>query len=212
MEAHDQNVVEPINEPSLGRMYRDLKEWYPELFIEKTPYGLCQVMWFCKWQSLHPASNPAYQEMMRDMGLDVMDSALDVAKLVTEYEIIANALEQAGMPRNMGPIAMMLMDHERSREIAKYMEAAAQEYFESGNATNLINHMKQYVEHITEHLWKENNRLFLMAEARLQYVSEKVDTELNEIENSKLQETGKTREHYEKLAENLSDDVSKQKN
>ena len=48
--------------------------------------------------------------------------------------------------------------------------------------------MKQYVEHITEHLWKENNRLFMMAEARLQYVAQKVDGELNEIEatNSKI--------------------------
>ena len=38
---------------------------------------------------------------------------------------------------------------------------------------NLINHMQQYVEHVTEHLWKENNRLFMMAEARLQYVQRK---------------------------------------
>ena len=72
--------------------------------------------------------------------------------------------------------------------------------------------MKQYVEHITEHLWKENNRLFMMAEARLQYVSEKVDKELNEIEESKLQEIGKTRDHYEKLVENLAQDVSNQGN
>ena len=51
-----------------------------------------------------------------------------------------------------------------------------------------------------------------MAEARLQYVSKKVDRELNKIEISKLKETGKTREHYEKLAENLTKDVLKQQN
>jgi hemerythrin-like domain-containing protein len=72
--------------------------------------------------------------------------------------------------------------------------------------------MQQYVEHITEHLWKENNRLFMMAEARLQYISEKVDKELNEIEKSKLDILGKTREHYEQLAENLTKDVSQQEN
>jgi hemerythrin-like domain-containing protein len=72
--------------------------------------------------------------------------------------------------------------------------------------------MKQYTEHITEHLWKENNKLFMMAEARLQYVSEKVDSELNIIEESKLKETGKTRENYEKLVENLTEDISKHKN
>ena len=47
-----------------------------------------------------------------------------------------------------------------------------------------------------------------MAEARLQYVSEKVDKELNEIEDSKLNDLGKSREHYEQLAENLTKDVA----
>jgi len=53
--------------------------------------------------------------------------------------------------------------------------------------------MQQYVEHITEHLWKENNRLFMMTESRLQYVWEKVEKELNNIEEAKLKETRKTR-------------------
>ena len=68
-----------------------------------------------------------------------------------------------------------------------------------------------YVEHITEHLWKENNKLFMMAEARLQYVSQKVDKELNDIEESKLKDLGKSREHYEQLAENLTRDVSEKR-
>ena len=69
-----------------------------------------------------------------------------------------------------------------------------------------------YVEHITEHLWKENNKLFMMAEARLQYVAQKVDKELGEIEESKLNDLGKSRAHYEELAENLTRDVSQQGN
>jgi len=104
----------------------------------------------------------------------------------------------------------MLMDHERSREIGKSMEESAKEYLSSGESTKLINDMHLYVEHITEHLWKENNKLFMMAEARLQYVSEKVDKELNEIEISKLKELGKSREHYENLAEILSKDITQQ--
>jgi RNA-binding protein YhbY len=49
-----------------------------------------------------------------------------------------------------------------------------------------------------------------MAEARLQNVSEQVDKELNEIELSKLKDLGKSREHYEQLAETLTKDVSQQ--
>ena len=140
--------------------------------------------------------------------IDFSKNFTDVCHHSKEENSLFPALEQAGMPRNMGPIAMMLMDHERSREIAKNMEASAKEYLSSGKSESLIDDMKQYVEHITEHLWKENNRLFMMAEARLQYVSEKVDKELNEIEKSKLVELGKTREHYEQLAENLTKNVS----
>ncbi|HET9009883.1 MAG TPA: hemerythrin domain-containing protein [Nitrosarchaeum sp.] len=144
--------------------------------------------------------------------IDFSKNFTDVCHHSKEENSLFPALEQAGMPRNMGPIAMMLMDHERSREIGKEMEKSAKDYLSSGNSTKLINDMQQYVEHITEHLWKENNRLFMMAEARLQYVSKKVDQELNDIEESKLKETGKTREHYEQLAETLIRDVSQQGN
>jgi len=144
--------------------------------------------------------------------IDFSKNFTDVCHHSKEENSLFPALEQAGMPRDMGPIAMMLMDHERSRELGKEMESSAKLYLSSGDSTKLINDMQQYVEHITEHLWKENNRLFMMAEARLQYVSKKVDQELNEIEESKLKETGKTREHYEQLAETLSRDVSQQGN
>lgn len=144
--------------------------------------------------------------------IDFSKNFTDVCHHSKEENSLFPALEQAGMPRNMGPIAMMLMDHERSREIGKEMENSAQDYISSGNPTKLISDMQQYVEHITEHLWKENNRLFMMAEARLQYVSNKVDKELNEIEELKLKETGKTREHYEQLAETLTKDISQQGN
>jgi hemerythrin-like domain-containing protein len=142
--------------------------------------------------------------------IDFSKNFTDVCHHSKEENALFPALEQAGMPRNMGPIAMMLIDHERSREIGKHMEVSAKEYLDSGNSTNLVNDMKQYTEHITEHLWKENNKLFLMAEARLQYVSEKVDRQLNNIEESKLKEIGKTRGQYEKLVEILTEDVSKQ--
>ncbi len=140
--------------------------------------------------------------------IDFSKNFTDVCHHSKEENSLFPALEQAGMPRNMGPIAMMLMDHERSREIGKEMESSAKDYISSGNSIKLISDMQQYVEHITEHLWKENNRLFMMAEARLQYVSKEVDKELNEIEESKLKEIGKTREHYEQLAKTLTQDVS----
>jgi hemerythrin-like domain-containing protein len=142
--------------------------------------------------------------------IDFTKNFTDVCHHSKEEKSLFPALEKAGLPSNMGPIAMMLMDHERSREIGTQMEESAKEYLSSGNSAKLISDMQLYVEHITEHLWKENNKLFIMAEARLQNVSEQVDKELNEIELSKLKDLGKSREHYEQLAETLTKDVSQQ--
>jgi len=142
--------------------------------------------------------------------IDFTKNFTDVCHHSKEEKSLFPALEQAGLPSNMGPVAMMLMDHQRSREIGTEMEESAKKYLSSGDSTKLISDMHLYVEHITEHLWKENNKLFMMAEARLQYVSEKVDKELKEIEELKLKDLGKSREHYEELAENLSKNVSQQ--
>ncbi len=47
-------------------------------------------------------------------------------------------LEQAGIPRNKGPIIMKSREHERSRETTKHMKNSVKEYIDSGNSTNLI--------------------------------------------------------------------------
>ena len=144
--------------------------------------------------------------------IDFSKNFTDVCHHTKEEKSLFPALEEAGLPTNMGPIAMMLMDHQRSREIGTQMEESAKEYLSSGNSAKLIVDMQLYVDHITEHLWKENNKLFMMAEARLQHVSKKVDEELNGIEKLQLSELGKSRQHYEELAENLTRDVSNQGN
>ncbi len=105
--------------------------------------------------------------------IDFSKNFTDVCHHTKEEKSLFPALEEAGMPTTMGPIAMMLLDHQRSREIGNEMEKSAKEYLSSGNSEKLIADMQLYVDHITEHLWKENNKLFMMAEARLQNVSKK---------------------------------------
>jgi len=142
--------------------------------------------------------------------VDFSTNFTDVCHHGKEEGSLFPSLERAGMPKNMGPIAMMLMDHERQREIARKMSGAAKEYLDSGDAADLIAVMDEYVQHVTEHLWKENNRLFMMAEARLQHVASQVDRKLHEIEDAKLKEIGRSRQHYEELADNLERHASGQ--
>ena len=135
--------------------------------------------------------------------IDFSTNFTDVCHHSKEEKSLFPSLEKAGLPKNAGPITMMLMDHQRQREIAKNMDVAAKTYLESGDPTSLIGVMNEYIQHVTEHLWKENNRLFMMAEARLQHVASKVDRELGQIEDEKLGEIGKSRQYYEDLAHNL---------
>jgi len=140
--------------------------------------------------------------------IDFSKNFTDVCHHSKEEKSLFPALERSGMPTHMGPIAMMLMEHEITRKIGNKMEESTKDYFEKGDATELISDLKEYVEHVTQHLWKENNRLFMMAEARLQHVSQQVDDELNQIEKIKLEEIGKTRKEYEQIAEELHKKIS----
>lgn len=141
--------------------------------------------------------------------VDFSKNFTDVCHHGKEEESFFPALAQSGMPTNMGPIAVMLMEHEITRKIAIKMEQSAKDYLVSGSPDELISDISQYIEHMSQHLWKENNRLFMMAEMRLSGVSDKVNAELDEIEQKKLAQLGKSRSDYESLVQNLQQDLSK---
>lgn len=141
--------------------------------------------------------------------IDFSKNFTDVCHHGKEEESLFPALERAGMPRNMGPIAVMLMEHQMTRQIADRMETSAQDYLKNGASDKLISDIKEYIEHVSAHLWKENNRLFMMAEMRLQGASDQVNNSLIETEKLKLENLGKDRADYERLANQLEQDVSK---
>jgi len=142
--------------------------------------------------------------------IDFSKNFTDVCHHSKEEKSLFPALERAGMPTHMGPIAKMLMEHEVTRKIGNKIEESSKNYFKTDDASQLISDMKEYVEHVTEHLWKENNRLFMMADARLQNVSQQVDEELNQIEKIKLDEIGKTRDEYEQIAEEFTKKINQE--
>jgi hemerythrin-like domain-containing protein len=141
--------------------------------------------------------------------IDFSKNFTDVCHHGKEEESLFPALEQAGMPRNMGPIAVMLMEHQITRQIADRMEESAKEYLNTNSSAKLESDIHEYIEHVSAHLWKENNRLFMMAEMRLQGRSDQVNNSLNEVEKIKLEKLGKNRADYENLANQISDNISK---
>ena len=124
-----------------------------------------------------------------------------------EEDTLFPALGKVGIPTNMGPIRMMIMEHETTKKIAEKIEEFAKTYLDVGDPSNLIEGMELYIEHVKAHLWKENNRLFMMADARLQAYGKQVEEALQKTEDIKLAELGKTRNYYEKLVESLDNSL-----
>jgi hemerythrin-like domain-containing protein len=141
--------------------------------------------------------------------VDFSKNFTDVCHHGKEEESLFPALERTGMPRNMGPIAVMLMEHQITKQIAAQMEQSARQYLQSGSPEKLTSDISQYVEHVSAHLWKENNRLFMMAEMRLQGTSDQITANLDDIEKQKLTQLGKSRSDYENLVNNLETNITK---
>jgi hemerythrin-like domain-containing protein len=143
-------------------------------------------------------------ESILNQVIDFSINFTDVCHHGKEENSLFPELEKKGMPRNSGPIAVMLMEHEVTRKLATRMESSSKKYLKSGDATQLIIDMQEYINHVVQHLWKENNRLFEMAEMALRNDVAQVNKSLLDVENMKLKEIGKTREEYERFAEELA--------
>ena len=149
-------------------------------------------------------SGKTIPEPILNQVIDFSTNFTDVCHHGKEETSLFPELEKKGMSRNSGPIAVMLMEHEVTRKLGTRMEASSKIYLKNGDATQLIIDMQEYINHVVQHVWKENNRLFEMAEMALRNEAEQVNKSLLEVENTKLKEIGKTREHYEKFAEELA--------
>ena len=140
--------------------------------------------------------------------IDFTQNFTDVCHHGKEEEALFPALEKAGMPSHMGPIRMMIVEHQRTKAIAEQIELSSKKYLETDDSVDLILTLEAYVQHVTEHIWKENNRLFKMADVRLTNNAKDVDKNLEEIEEKKLKEIGKSRSDYETLANDLEKSIS----
>ncbi|MGI0066001.1 MAG: hemerythrin domain-containing protein [Nitrosotalea sp.] len=149
-------------------------------------------------------SGTTIPEPILNQVIDFSVNFTDVCHHGKEENSLFPELEKKGMPKNSGPIAVMLMEHEVTRKIGMRMEASAKTYLKNGDATQLIVDMQEYINHVVQHIWKENNRLFEMAEMALRNDTEHVNKSLQEVEDAKLMEIGKKREYYEKFAEEFT--------
>ncbi len=83
-----------------------------------------------------------------------------------EEEILFPAMEAKGFSKQMGPVAVMLYEHDLGRKHIQAMTEALTKYNggDSSSEKILINNARSFISLLRQHIQKEDNILFVMAD------------------------------------------------
>jgi hemerythrin-like domain-containing protein len=126
-----------------------------------------------------------------------------------EEGVLFEEMVQAGLPRDVGPVAVMLSEHEQGRAYTRGMRAAA-ERLDAGDFLargELVRNALGYARLLRQHIQKEDGILFPMADQMLP--APRQDAVLDGFEHVEHEETGEgVHEKYLALAESLEREVA----
>ncbi|MBM3328968.1 MAG: hypothetical protein FJY67_05780 [Calditrichaeota bacterium] len=107
------------------------------------------------------------------------DDLLDCVEFVRNYaddyhhakeeDVLFVWMEQHGFSRQMGPVAVMLHEHDQSRDLVRFMKAAGEkgEPLEAAETADVIRAMRTYAYLLRSHIQKEDQILYPMAQANI---------------------------------------------
>jgi len=134
-----------------------------------------------------------------DQVVDFLRGFVDKCHHAKEEISLFPALEVAGVLHEGGPIGVMLGEHERGRGLVRQMAAAA-----PPDRAGFARAVREYAALLTQHIAKENNVLFPMAERVLSAGTEvRLEQEFADIEE-RVVGAGK-HEQYHSLLHSLRD-------
>ena len=86
-----------------------------------------------------------------------------------EEELLFPALEKVGVSNSGGPIEVLLNEHQQGREYVQTMKAALAQYTKGDRTVvnEFVNSAKEYINLLNQHIDKENDVLFPLAEIHL---------------------------------------------
>ena len=125
-----------------------------------------------------------------------------------EEDLLFPILEKKGMPRDGGPIGVMLAEHEMGRSLVRKMEESAETYgagaAEAGPCWARA--ARAYAALLRAHIQKENDVLFIMAESLLTETEQAVLAQgFERVEQEKM--GAGTHERLHRLMDKLSAEV-----
>ncbi len=128
---------------------------------------------------------------------------------VKEENVLFEAIVQAGLPREVGPVAVMLTEHEQGRAYTRGMRTAAErlaggDFLARGD---VVRNALGYVSLLRQHIQKEDGVLFPMADQMIPAAQHAAVWD--GFEHVEHQETGEgVHEKYLALAESLEREVA----
>jgi hemerythrin-like domain-containing protein len=119
-----------------------------------------------------------------------------------EEQLLFPALVAHGLPAHGGPVAVMLHDHDLLRALVREMaeHTAGADAGRDGATLRWAKAARHYTQLLREHIFKENEVLFRMAERILpREVHESLSAKMAEVESQVL--SGGLRERFESFSE-----------
>ena len=122
--------------------------------------------------------------------IDFIRGFADQCHHLKEEKLLFPALEERGIPLEGGPIGVMLMEHEEGRGYVRAMAEAVARWEEDPGAAKraLVENARPYLRLLREHIAKEDQILFNMADGVLS--GEEQKKLLSEFEEHEAREIG----------------------
>lgn len=139
-----------------------------------------------------------------EKAVDFICHFADKCHHLKEEKILFPALEERGIPCEGGPIGMMLVEHEEGRGYVREMAEALAHEGEDPEVTKtiLVENASAYLRLLRQHIAKEDEVLFEMADEAL--TPEEQKELLREFEEHEAREMGAgVHERYLKIAQEL---------
>lgn len=138
--------------------------------------------------------------------LDFIRGFADGCHHFKEEKVLFPAMEAHGIPTDGGPIGMMLLEHEEGRGYVKSMLAALEDPQTDTAKQALLSNANSYLRLLKEHIQKEDEILFRMAEDVIS--AEEQKELLRAFEEHEAQEMGQgVHEKYLAIAAELEGEV-----
>ena len=150
------------------------------------------------------SSNPVPTQHLDDI-LEFFKEFIDACHHGKEEKFLFPALEASGIPREGGPIGVMLAEHEAGRKLVRQMRAIRKKLSdESATArSEFAETAGQYIDLLRNHIQKENTVLFPMADKVL--ARSEQDRMVAQFDRLEMEEIGEGRhESFHSLIDTLS--------